>query len=474
MESQPSQLSALVALIASATQLVESRFKASSKPGVPSLDDTEEHPLDTAFADPELRAAIQTIEGACAQLCATVARPSHTIVNRQMEVFAPHCLNVATTFKIADILEEQPEGMHIDDIGARSGIDAQKLGRILRLLATRHVFREVSEDVFANNRLSMQLLSTNPVSSLGLHFTEEATGSASFLAQTLADPEWGASRDPRKTAFNKFTKFDGALFEYYEGGTPMGAALGQRFGVAMAGWGTAIEACNLVYEYPWHELPPGASVCDVGAGIGLITLQLAKAHPHLMLKLQDLPERVIQAKNVVWPKQCPEAIAEGRIEFEPMDFFVDSPIPNCDVYYLKNIIHNWLDNDCAKILSGIRKVMGPHSRILIHEYILQHATPSNSTSPNSSTASQGSDTAVKGHTQAPKELLSNYGAGRVRQYNLDLVMMSLLNAQERTLDGFIKLGEASGLEFVKLWDFGEMSAVEFKLPEAGEQSGASV
>jgi 2-polyprenyl-3-methyl-5-hydroxy-6-metoxy-1,4-benzoquinol methylase len=76
-------------------------------------------------------------------------------------------------------------------------------------------------------------------------------------------------------------------------------------------------------------------VCDVGAGIGVITLQLAKAHPHLMLKLQDLPERVIQAKNEVWPKQCPEAIAEGRIEFEAMDFFVDSPIPNCDVYYVR-------------------------------------------------------------------------------------------------------------------------------------------
>ena len=57
-------------------------------------------------------------------------------------MFAPHCLNVVITFKIADILEEQPEGMHIDEISARSGIDAQKLGRILRLLATRHVFRE--------------------------------------------------------------------------------------------------------------------------------------------------------------------------------------------------------------------------------------------------------------------------------------------------------------------------------------------
>ena len=81
MESHPSHLSTLVELIANATRLVESRFKASSHPYVPTLDDTREHPLDKTLSDQELRAAIQTIEGACAQLCATVARPSHTVVN---------------------------------------------------------------------------------------------------------------------------------------------------------------------------------------------------------------------------------------------------------------------------------------------------------------------------------------------------------------------------------------------------------
>lgn len=130
--------------------------------------------------------------------------------------------------------------------------------------------------------------------------------------------------------------------------------MGQRFGVAMVGWVTAIEAGNVVNgtspfpspademseliiytEYPWDKLPSGASVCDVGAGIGNITLQLAKAHPHLQLKLQDLPERIVQAREEVWPKQCPEAIAENRIEFEAIDFFTQSPIPNCDVYYVR-------------------------------------------------------------------------------------------------------------------------------------------
>ena len=64
-------------------------------------------------------------------------------------------------------------------------------------------------------------------------------------------------------------------------------------------------------------------------------MQLAKAYPNLRLILQDLPERIKQAKNEVWPKECPEAIAEHRIVFEPLDFFASSPVPGCNIYYVR-------------------------------------------------------------------------------------------------------------------------------------------
>jgi len=68
--------------------------------------------------------------------------------------------------------------------------------------------------------------------------------------------------------------------------------------------------------------------------------------------------------------------------------------------------------------------------------------------------------------QAPEPMLPNYGAGRIRQYSLDIHMMSLFNSQERRLSEFITLGEAAGLEFVKLWDLGETGLVEYRLPKA--------
>ena len=75
------QISALVSLISDATRTIEAQFAKSSKPLVPSLDDTTPHPIDAQVSSAELRTAVQILEGACAQLCATVARPNHTIVN---------------------------------------------------------------------------------------------------------------------------------------------------------------------------------------------------------------------------------------------------------------------------------------------------------------------------------------------------------------------------------------------------------
>lgn len=81
MAAPTGQLSSLVKLISEASQTVEAHYANSAKPYVPSLDDVEPHPLDLMSDSMELRTAMQTIEGACAQLIATVLRPSHTIMN---------------------------------------------------------------------------------------------------------------------------------------------------------------------------------------------------------------------------------------------------------------------------------------------------------------------------------------------------------------------------------------------------------
>ena len=200
--------------------------------------------------------------------------------------------------------------------------------------------------------------------------------SAVLLSEVFQDKEWGPSYAPNQAAFNKYSGYPEPLFKYYEGvrfkkssdlccgelrrfkATPRGAELGVRFGVGMAAWSAAIDANSVITgislfvenlmllltssisirsaEFPWKDLGHGTSVCDVGSGIGNMTLQLAKAYPTLKLKLQDLPECILQAKNEFWPKKYPEAIEEERIQFEPIDFLSESPIQGCDIYYVSN------------------------------------------------------------------------------------------------------------------------------------------
>jgi hypothetical protein len=52
------------------------------------------------------------------------------------------CLNVVVSAKIADYLDESPAGLSLDKLSQKSGINEDKLGRVLRYLSMKHIFRE--------------------------------------------------------------------------------------------------------------------------------------------------------------------------------------------------------------------------------------------------------------------------------------------------------------------------------------------
>jgi len=62
--------------------------------------------------------------------------------------------------------------------------------------------------------------------------------------------------------------------------------------------------------------------------------------------------------------------------------------------------------------------------------------------------------------QAPIPLLPDFGAGRVQTHYLDMAMLTLFNAEERTLEDYVKLVEVSGFNLIKVWDLGKTSLLE--------------
>lgn len=71
---------------------------------------------------------------------------------------------------------------------------------------------------------------------------------------------------------------------------------------------------------------------------GGFILQLLPVYPRLKFVLQDRPENVEKAEKEVFPREAPDAIPSGRIQFMSHDFFVPNPVKGADVYWFRGIL----------------------------------------------------------------------------------------------------------------------------------------
>ncbi|GAW06513.1 S-adenosyl-L-methionine-dependent methyltransferase [Lentinula edodes] len=407
---------------------------------VPSLDTIAPHPLDLEEDVLQLRKIIRTLEAACDQLCATLAPPVTSIVNRGQNLDWVG-LQVAVQAKIADALGTSPNGLHVSSLGSIVGIDPGKLSRILRMLASRHIFTEVNDNVFCNNRLSILLLSKNNISSLVHMNTTLAPKAAAAFHNNITQPETRFSNETTSSAFMQSIRSEGFKGSFYDW-LQVNPAVQKEFAHAMGGLGKVMGSLSILHHFPWADV---STLCDVGSGIGSFSLPLAKSFSATHITLIDLPDIIEQAK-AHWAKELSPNI-HRTVTFIAANFFDSIPSQNQDIYYIRNIMHNWPDADASKLLCNIRSVMGLHSRILLHEYVLHTLNPLASL--------------IKGREQAPPPLLPNYGSGVIRSHYQDMRMLLIHNAKERTLDEFVALGQSAGLKFERFWDMADTGVIEF-------------
>lgn len=137
------------------------------------------------------------------------------------------------------------------------------------------------------------------------------------------------------------------------------------------------------------------------------------------------------------------------MQFIPHDFFDENPARHADVYWLRYIIHDWSDDYCVRILRAIRAAMGPRSRILICDQVM------NTTGGCAELAS------------APAPLPANYGYFTRYSHTRDLCVMSLINGIERKPTEFRELVERAGLHLNRFWECrSQVGLVEVVLPDS--------
>ncbi|KAJ3559927.1 hypothetical protein NM688_g39 [Phlebia brevispora] len=461
-----SELRALADLINGAVAQIEAACSSRSQT-FPPADEQFTLESEAARMSPDILMQSNVIVAASQQLISAVRLPALTLMITALTPYITACLRLSISLHVPEILREAgPQGLHVRDIAAKTNVDPAKLARVLRLLATSHIFREVTPDTFANNRVSSLIDTYKPVSTIlehpedkfdstsGIaaileHVTDEGSKSAAWLTETVTDKKIGFSQEPNETAFNKAFGTQLAMFPWLE--LPENILRLKRFALGMKGTQSMAPPSNILQGFDWKDLPKGSVVVDVGAGSGHHSLVLAKTHQHLEFVIQDR-DAVIPDAVKHWGTELPEAIKVGRVKFQgnsasrenlviahgnrpAHDFFTPQPVKEPAVFLLRMVLHDWSDKYATMILKQLRAAASPHTQLLVIDFTMQYAC-------EDTTSARQIPGAVLPLPPAP--LLANKGTGDVLPYCADLNIMALCNGEERTLSHFQKLFEGAG------------------------------
>ena len=98
---------------------------------------------------------------------------------------------------------------------------------------------------------------------------------------------------------------------------------------------TGLSRINFEAFAEKFDFKPFKTLCDVGGATGLLSIEVARKHPHLRAISFDLP-----AVEPVAKKSIAAAGLSGRIGTAAGDFFKD-PLPRADLITMGMVLHDW-------------------------------------------------------------------------------------------------------------------------------------
>ncbi|MBW0492604.1 hypothetical protein O181_032319 [Austropuccinia psidii MF-1] len=424
-----SQAQKLVALIAQAVNDVEADTASQLSGKVTSdLNQPIVAPEDDLEANPTRVKALRTLQAATHQLLATLLPAGFQILQTHFSVLQTATLDVVIKTKIADLIHaidpnSSNGGVHVNVLAEKAGMDPTQLSQILRFLAIRNIFCELTENHWANNRLSFPLRSESKNSVINFlgHARDDIAlpGLVELPKRVLKKVDSVApGDDDYETPWQAYHKWKGDVFEFWR--STEGGWQAERFGKAMIEGSSALGLGDAHYKgFPWKNLPPNGTLIDVGGGIGAASYGLAGYLPDWKIVIQDRPE-VIKHGKAHYQKLGSTA----NIEFEQHDFFAPQPehrIQAADVYFLRHVLHDWPELECLKILMLLRQAAKPSTRLLICETKLEPPV-----------------------TEKGSVIFANEGMATAVSHNVDLTMMLVVKAKERSTKEYAELFEKSG------------------------------
>ena len=253
----------------------------------------------------------------------------------------------AATLGIADLLDDGEKSSAA--LASTLRVNEDALYRVLRFLSGLGVFRKTGARTFANSPLSEYMRSDVPNSVRAVLIFRGGRYYFSPFTEFLYSLKTGVPA--RDKVFGK------GAFEYLRESPDEEHVFDEAMTAISALWGPAIAAA--------YDFGQWGTVTDVGGGNGVLLAAILRAHPAVHGVLADAPSVVDRAQR---RRFLSKEVAD-RTRFEPCDFFRAVPTGS-RAYVLKNIIHDWNDEQACKLLRNCRRAVPDDGVLVLIEYCL--------------------------------------------------------------------------------------------------------
>ena len=257
---------------------------------------------------------------------------------------ASQLVRLAAQLEIPDRLADGP--LSAEDLGRATGINADRLRRVLRGLTALGVFEETEDGCFGNTEV-------------GKLFREGVKGSRRAMAMMLLPESYRAWDHLMETMRGGTTghriAHGGTLWDSLARDSDFAA----RFNQAMA------SGSEQVTEFVARasDFSDVSVIVDVGGGKGALAAGILRAHRHLRAIICDLAAGLTETQQYA----AQQGVSDRCTTIES-NFFERVP-DGGDVYLFKDIIHDWDDDHASQILRTCRHACHPGARILLIERV---------------------------------------------------------------------------------------------------------
>ena len=260
-------------------------------------------------------------------------------------IIAAQAIYVVAKLHIPDLLASGPKT--IAELAEDCGAHPATLERVLRALSTLEMFTCTPDGHFRNTLLTEALRTDHP---------QSQRDAALFLPAAFLWRPLGELHESVRTGEPAFQRIFGQRFFEYLATHPDDAAVFNTVMTQGIAWTT--PALLTAYDFSRFD-----RLVDVGGGEGALLRDILLATPSLRGVLFDLPQVVSRSPEIL------TGDIAARCQIVGGDFF-DSVPEGADAYILKGVIHDWPDEDAARILRNTRRAIPSGGTLLLVEGVV--------------------------------------------------------------------------------------------------------